>query len=125
MDIVAALSAVNTSITLVGRLKEITKSMKQAELKSIIADLANELADAKLQMAGLKDEIVALKEENRALKTKGEEERPKVKWGCYLFEGDDSLYCPACYDTRGKRHLTTRVNSRKRKCCVCQTELYS
>ncbi len=44
MDIAAALSSINTSISLVGKLREITKSLKQAELKGVIADLANELA---------------------------------------------------------------------------------
>jgi hypothetical protein len=124
MDLVAALSAINTSITLVGRLREISKNMEQAELKAIIADLANELADAKLKMASLKDESVALREERAFLDAKAAGEKPKVQWGCYIFEGDGRLYCPACYDTSGKKHLTTRVDSHKPRCCVCQTELF-
>ena len=49
--------------------------------------------------------MLALQAENQAIKSKENEEKPTVQWGCYKFTGDDRLYCPACYDTKGKRHL--------------------
>jgi hypothetical protein len=51
--------------------------------------------------------------------------KPKVQWGCYVFEGDENLYCPACFDTKGKKHLTTRANSQMRVCSVCGSHLFS
>jgi len=124
MGISSAISAIKTSIELVGKLREIAKNMEQAELKATIAALANQLADANLKMAELKEEMATIKEENQALKNRAENGKPTVKWGCYIFEGDERLYCPACFDTKGKKHLTTRVNSKKRQCSVCHTELF-
>ncbi len=51
--------------------------------------------------------------------------RPKTQWGCYVFEGDQNLYCPACYDSQGKKYLTTRLSSKLRRCSFCRTELGS
>jgi predicted nucleotide-binding protein len=48
-----------------------------------------------------------------------EQAKPRVKWGCYVFENDDNLYCPACFETKGKKHITTRMNTRQRQCVVC------
>jgi FtsZ-binding cell division protein ZapB len=123
MTITGAIESVKTAIDTVSKLLEISKTMQNVELKSSIADLANELADVNLQMADLKNEIAALQEENRTLKKNKEGPKPAVRWGCYQFVGDNNLYCPACYDTKGKKHLTTRATSKKRICSVCQTPL--
>ena len=123
MDAGSVFSGIKASIALVRKLTEITKSMKQAKLKGLIAELANNLADTNMHMAALKNEIAELQEENNALKNKADGERPKVRWGCYVFDGDENLYCPACFDTKGKKHLTTRIDTMKRRCSVCQTEL--
>jgi hypothetical protein len=125
MNVSALIGTIKGAVATIGKLREITKSMEQAELKATIADLANQLADAELQLAGLKNEMLALQTENQALKSKENAEKPKVQWGCYKFTGVDGLYCPACYDTKGKKHLTTRMNSKRRICSVCQTVLGS
>ncbi len=125
MDVSALIGTIKGAVATIGKLREITKSMEQAELKATIADLANQLADAQLQVAELKNEMLALQTENQAIKSKENEEKPTVKWGCYKFTGDDSLYCPACYDTKGEKRLTTRINSMRRMCSVCRTVLGS
>jgi hypothetical protein len=103
------------------RLLKISKNIREAEFKNILADMHNELADAKLAAATLKEEIVALKEENALLKhQKSNKEKPNIKWGCYYFDNDDSrLYCTACYDSKGLKSLTTRINTKFRRCNVC------
>jgi predicted nuclease with TOPRIM domain len=81
----------------------------------------------------LEEKVSALEAENADLKQKiaaaadqASREKPKFKWGCYVFEGEpDRLYCPACFDTKGKKHLTTRINSNRRMCSVCQAALGS
>jgi hypothetical protein len=123
MSIAAAFASIKTAMETLGKLRDLTKQMQQVELKSIIGELANNLADAKIQLADLKEELNALKDENRSLKGKGEAEKPKVRYGCYMFEGDENLYCPACYDTQGKKYLTTRISSLGRRCAVCKTVL--
>src|SRR2546425_9294238 len=100
MDVAALIRTIKGAVATIGKLREITKNMEQAELKGTIANLANQLADAQLQVAELKNKMLALQAENQALKSKHNEEKPKVQWGCYKFPDDDNLYCPACYDTK-------------------------
>ena len=57
MDVGSVFSGIKASIALVRKLTEITKSMKQAKLKGLIAELANNLADTNMHMAALKNEI--------------------------------------------------------------------
>jgi len=125
--VIDALTAIEQSISLVKRLREISKNISGAEFKNILADLTNELADAKLQIATLKDQLAVQAEQIQSLRmaTPGVKEKPSVKWGCYQFEGDQGLYCTACYDTKGAKCLTTRVNSRMRSCPVCKAVLGS
>jgi regulator of replication initiation timing len=123
MDI---LSTVSNSITLVQRLREISKNIAEAEFKNVLADLSYELADLKLEAASLKERLAVLQEENILLKktTVPIEEGPTGnKWGCYQFASDDGLYCTACWDSKRKKSLTTRINPRIRMCPVCQATL--
>jgi hypothetical protein len=119
----------STSLTLLKRLREISKNIADAEFKNVLADLSSEMADLKLQAADLKERLAALQEENSLLKSTSApaEERPiGVKWGCYMFEGEpDNLYCTACWDSKRKKHLTTRATSRFRLCPVCKATLGS
>ena len=125
MDVATVISAIKESITHVHKLQKITKKLEQAEAKAALAELANHLADAKLKMAELKEQIATLQDQNDALRSRTDGKKPSVKWGCYIFDEDDTLYCPACFDTKGKKHLTTRVDSRRRQCSVCHTTLFS
>jgi hypothetical protein len=116
------ITAINHSISIVTRLREISKNITQAEFKNLLADLSNELADAKLNIANLKEQIAEQAEELRALKTAAERvarQKPKTKWGCYQFEGEEGLYCTACYDTKGAKSITTRLSATRRMCPVC------
>lgn len=124
---VELLTALNHSISIVSRLREISKNIQEAEIRNLLADLSNELADAKLQLATVKEQVARLSEENQALKAAKPEnkQRPTVKWGCYQFEGEEGLYCTACYDTKGQKVLTNRVNSRFRACPVCRVSIGS
>jgi hypothetical protein len=123
MDISTVASTLSTAIATLGQLREASKKLQNAEFKTIIAELADQLSDAKLQLAELKDELVTLRAENQELKSVKDDARPEVFWGCYRFPGDEQLYCPACYDTKGKKYLTTRLNSQRRQCTVCKTQI--
>jgi hypothetical protein len=121
------LSAVDHAITLVKRLRDISKNVAEAEFKNVLADLLSELADAKVEIAALKGQVAEQTDEIRALKTAAPEGKvkPTVKWGCYQFEGDEGLYCTACYDSRGVKSLTSRdpAKVRFRRCPVCHALL--
>ncbi|WP_432721844.1 hypothetical protein R0381_002060 [Jeongeupia wiesaeckerbachi] len=123
MDI---LTTIGTSIDLAKRLREISKNIEDAEFRNLLADLSNELADLKLEAASLKERIAELQEENGLLKKTSQpsdEKTTRRQWGCYLFEGDSTLYCPACWDSKRQKSSTTRVNTRFRHCPVCNTPI--
>lgn len=48
-------------------------------------------------------------------------EKPKVKWGCFTFPPDESLYCPFCFNKEGIKMLSTRVNIKSRQCTNCKS----
>jgi hypothetical protein len=125
MDIISTLS---TAISHAQRLREISKNIENAEFKNLLADLLGELADMKLEIVGFKDKIAQLEAENALLQKTvvPEDEKPAGRqWGCYKFEGDNTLYCPGCWDSKRLRASTTRVNSRFRLCSVCQSPIGS
>jgi len=122
MDVV---SSVNGAIALVSKLRDIAKKIDQAEMHNLLADLSNELADAKMAMAELKEQVVTISEENRLLKEiqLGEREKPvQVRYGCYMFEGAEGLFCTACYDTKGQKIRAARIAGHYR-CPVCKAML--
>ncbi|MEX2119724.1 MAG: hypothetical protein WD847_09025 [Pirellulales bacterium] len=120
MDIVAPFTLLASAAVNAKKLFEASKALSNAEMKQMIADLAMQMAEVSLEMATLKHEIVRLQVENAALKDKATNEKPKLKWGCYQFEGDETLYCPKCWETQHRKHPTTRVMSgRFRKCSIC------
>jgi hypothetical protein len=120
MDLV---TTINHSIALVTRLREISKNISEAEFRNVLADLSNELGDAKLEIAALKEQLARVNEEYRQLKAAVPEkkQKPKLKWGCYQFEGEEGLYCTACYDVKGLKVITSRMNSNYRSCPVCKS----
>ena len=119
------ISAIDHAITLARRLREISKNVAEAEFKNVLADLSNGLADARLEIAALKEQLAARSEEVRLLKaaTSAPVEKPVVKWGCYQFDGDDGLYCTACFDTKRQKNRVTRLNTQFRQCPVCKALL--
>ncbi|MEX1014156.1 MAG: hypothetical protein WDZ80_03280 [Candidatus Paceibacterota bacterium] len=121
MDIV---SSISHSIQIVKRLREISKNIEVAEFSNLLADLSNELADSKIEVVKLKQEKVKLEEKIQKLETKEDSKKLKksIKWGCYQFEGEEGLYCTACFDTKGEKILTTRVRGGARECPVCKSE---
>jgi chromosome segregation ATPase len=120
MDVITSLQ---NAIGIAGRIREISKNVEEAEFKNLLADLFMQLADAKLEVVNLKEQLADLRQKVADLERAKPETKEKpagVKWGCYHFEGDEHLYCTACYDTKGQKILTTRANGRHRLCNVCQ-----
>ena len=127
VDPVGALNAIDKALTLGKRLLAISKNVKEAEFNNVLADLLSQLADAKVEIAGLKSQLAQQTDEIRVLKKAAPDAKvkPTVKWGCYQFEGDDGLYCTACYDSRGAKSLTAHEPGkiRFRRCPVCNALL--
>lgn len=116
------LTSLGNALVIAQRLRKISKNVESAEFANALADLLLELAEAKAQTAELKTRLAAQAEEIAQLQasTTRDVERPGLKWGCYVFDGDESrLYCTGCYDSRRALSLTTRLDTQYRKCQVC------
>ena len=119
-------AALNSIKTITDIASTITNAKLKQELNGKIADLQGEILTARQQMLGMQEEYEHLLQENKELKNAAApREKPKVQWGCYRFDDEDGLFCTACYDTKGKKILTTRVNTRFRQCPVCKAVLGS
>lgn len=99
-------SAIQTAIEIVSRLRSLSKKIEDAEIKMLLADLSNELADAKLEVANLKTSLA--QESERALKlsillSEKSSAKPKLKDGAYEFDGEEGLFCTACFDSKNQR----------------------
>jgi len=119
-------TAITTSLTLVKRLREISKNINEAEFNNLLADLCNQLADLKIEAASQKEQLAKLLEENALLKktVQPTDEKPiGRKSGCYQFKDDDGLYCPGCWDSKRMKSSTTSINGIIRMCSVCKTPL--
>ena len=118
------ISGIDQSISLVRKLAQTWKKIGDADMRSLLADLQNELADARLEMADLKQRLAAQADEIRTLNASASaasHKRPKIRWGCYEFEDEEGLFCIKCWETKGRRSPTNRLDSRFRQCAVCQT----
>lgn len=103
MDIIAG---IQNALAIVGKLRELGKTIEDAEFKMMLADLSNELADAKLEAANLKIELARLTDENQSLSDRlntKETLKPEFVDGGYRFPGDDGLYCTGCFDSKGEK----------------------
>jgi hypothetical protein len=104
----------------------ITDAQLRQELNGKIADLQSAVLTARQQMLEMQEKYEQVLRENKQLKeTAAPKEKPQRMWGCYKFDGEDGLFCTACYDTKGRRIQTTRINSNFRQCPVCQAMLGS
>jgi hypothetical protein len=95
--------AIQSAISIVQKLRELNQKVGDADMKMLLADLSNELADAKLEAARLKTMLADLEEENgqlKHLKGSGDLASPNYDGTVYRVEGDQSAFCPGCYDTK-------------------------
>ena len=122
------LGAIQSAIDIVGKLRDLSKKIENAEIKMLLADLSNDLADAKLEVANLKVELAKYKEElheKTSLLENGELEKHIVCEGAYQFKDDPGFFCTACYDTKRLRVRVTALQPPfstfgKWECRACQ-----
>jgi hypothetical protein len=98
-----AMGVIAEAMSLAGRLREINKTIGNAEFSGLLAELQLELAEAKARIA----DLVA---QNSELRTQlSEREAAAALVGEMTFDGqvyrkenDSSAYCPTCFDSDGK-----------------------
>lgn len=97
----------------------------------LLADLSSDLADANLEVANLKTELAAAKtglQQHKDRLASHVAAKPSVDSRAYMFEGDVSHYCTACFDTKNARVCLTRLQAPfddfgKCKCPSCHAIL--
>lgn len=98
MDI---LSGISNTLTIVGRLKEISDKVADAEMAALIASLQEDLVNVRMEAIGVKEDNVNLRQRLMELEQK-EKINLKFRDNVYFREGDTNPICPPCYDDRGK-----------------------
>jgi TolA-binding protein len=103
----------------------ITNAKLRQEMNGKIADLQGTLLMARQQMLEMQEKYEQVLQENKKLKEAAAtpKAKPRMKWGCYEFEGEDGLFCTACYDMKGQKIQTTRININFRQCPACKAML--
>lgn len=106
-------TAIQSAIDIVGKLRSLSKKIEDAEFKMLLADLSGELADAKLEVANLKVELAKAKEqlqEKTELLNQKQTGKPTLCEGAYQFPDDPGFFCTACYDTKMQRVRVTALS---------------
>jgi len=122
IEILKSLGTAVTSIKAISDLAAtITNVQLRQELNGKIADLQGVVIAVRQQMLEIQEKYERLLEERKELKEIiAPRQKPQMQWGCYRFEGENGLFCTACYDTKGKKIQTTRLNINFRQCPVCK-----
>lgn len=95
----------SSAIQLVGRLREINKSIASADFANALAVLAIELSELKIKVAGLLEENDQLKRQLAKKQTAALE----FKEFAYYSASADGPFCPGCYDGNGKTIRLTKL----------------
>ncbi|MDP3230702.1 MAG: hypothetical protein Q8N13_22395 [Acidovorax sp.] len=128
MDPVASIQA---AIGTVGKLRELAKKIEEADFRMLLADLSNDLADAKVEAAELKTRLAQALEDNTRLEKQlntRQSATPQLQQGAYAFEGQEGLFCTACFDAHDKKIRVTPLTGPFRtfgkwSCPVCNANL--
>jgi hypothetical protein len=128
LDVIAS---IQNAIEIAGKLHALSKKIENADFKMLLADLSSDLADAKLEAANLKITLAASLEENESLKkslNQKSTQAPIFTEGAYAFEGEDGLFCTACFDTAQKKVRVAPLSGAFRtfgkwRCPACKASL--
>mgnify|MGYP001557810699 CR=1 FL=1 len=115
------LAVINATVSTVTKLTTLAGTIKNADLKLLVADLTLEIAQTKTTMAALIDDNRQLKATISAYNTP--KTSVQVKDGLY-FTDNDGPFCIACFDDKNKLIRISEVSGHfnvfgKYKCPVC------
>jgi hypothetical protein len=100
-DLATAITAINTIIDKLKRLRELNQQLKNVEVNTILSELQLAVADLKLELANERDKNVDLQDEIRELKKQLDLVNTiEFKNNFVYRKVDDRLegpYCPRCY----------------------------
>jgi len=126
MDVIAS---IQMALDITGKLRELSKKVQDADFSMLLSELTMQLAETKLEIANLKIELAKEREEKEGLAQRlanKESTKPTIDDGGYRFDGDDGLYCTACFDSQQKKIRLASAPSAfagtfgTRRCPVCK-----
>jgi len=125
MDIFSSIGPAIAGIKSLTEIASMITDVKiRQELNGKIADLQGALISTRQQILDMQEQYEEILRENKLLKeASAPRGTPKLLYGCYKFEGEEGLFCPACYDSKGKKFRASRMNANFYQCTVCRAVL--
>ncbi|MFP3604656.1 hypothetical protein [Paraburkholderia sp. SIMBA_053] len=102
------ISTIQFSLEIVKKLRNLNETIKDADIKMLLAELQSELVDAKLEVVGLKEIMTKNAELTRQLETRTSEQ-PEPMDGGHKFS-EKGPYCIKCFETASKKILLPRAS---------------
>jgi len=129
----AAIGIIDKAVSITQKLSDNSPELDKATLKLELANLMVELASVKMEVISLQALVFDAEQKNKALEEKLKDNETFVfKSGVYWKDGDDTAFCPKCWENDGKKiHLHARehqyaglgqsIEKPNWNCRVCKT----
>lgn len=102
-----AVGIIDKALTITKKLSDNSPELDKATLKLELANLMVELASVKMEVISLQALVFDAEQKNKALEEKlKDNETFTFKSGVYWKDGDDTAFCPKCWENDDKKiHL--------------------
>lgn len=129
----AAIGIIDRAVGITKKLSDNSPELDKATLKLELANLMVELASVKMEVISLQALVFDAEQKNKALEEKLKDNETFIfKSGVYWKDGDDTAFCPKCWENDGKKiHLLARehqyaglgqsIEKPNWNCRVCKT----
>lgn len=106
-----AVGIIDKAVNITKKLSDNSPELDKATLKLELANLMVELASVKMEVISLQALVFDAEQKNKALEEKlNENESFIFKSGVYWKAGDDTAFCPKCWENDGKKlHMLARL----------------
>jgi hypothetical protein len=122
--ITAGLQSLKIAVDIVQDLRQMTKTVKNAEISLKFADLTQTLAEAKLKLVDVQEENITLRERITKLEDEIEVQKNLIWEPPYYWvnkeDKKEGPFCQHCYDNDKKLIHLQSPSKGKFFCCVCK-----
>lgn len=99
-----AVGIIDKALNITKKLSDNSPELDKATLKLELANLMVELASVKMEVISLQALVFDAEQKNKALEEKLKENESFIfKSGVYWKDGDDTAFCPKCWENDGKK----------------------
>ncbi|WP_262016466.1 D52 family tumor protein [Serratia liquefaciens] len=124
----ASLAAFTGTIELVNKTVDLVRNLRQkgdqeltaAEMRHTLIELLGDLVELKSEVVTLKAVLLAKEEEVTELRSLLVDKKSfKFEVGVYWNEGDDTPFCPQCYENSSKKIHLKKYDFNSWFCSIC------